>query len=74
MDLKLISYNCKGFCINKVPFINSLLNDCAIMLLQETWLYSSQFVLFQTYFVNWESDSIMEWTRLSFKGDNLMVV
>ena len=43
MDLKLISYNCKGFCINKVPFINSLLDDCDILLLQETWSYSSQF-------------------------------
>ena len=74
MDLKLISYNCKGFCINKVPFINSLLDDCDILLLQETWLYSSQFVLFQKYFANRESHSIIEWTRLLFKGDVLMVV
>ena len=59
MDLKLISYNCKGFSINKVSFINSLLNDCDILLLQETWLYSSQFVLFQKYFANRESHSII---------------
>ena len=58
MDLKLFSYNCKGFSINKVPFINSLLDDCDILLLQETWLYSSQFVLFQKYFANRESHSI----------------
>ena len=63
MDLKLISYNCKGFSINKVPFINSLLDDCDILLLRTGDMVIFKSVCaFQKYFANRESHSIM-WNR-----------
>ena len=39
MELKLISYNCKGFNISKVPYIQKLLDECNILFIQESWLY-----------------------------------
>ena len=56
--LRLVSYNCKGFSIRKVPYIIELLKQCDILLVQETWLFSSQFALFSQYFADWESHSI----------------
>ena len=47
--LRLISYNCKNFsgCHSdlKKSFISRLFNNCDILLLQEHWLYMSQFHL-----------------------------
>ena len=57
-DHRIVSYNCRGFNASKVPFISELLNMCDILLLQETWLYSSQFCLFTTYFNNYNNVSI----------------
>ena len=56
--LRIVSYKCRGFNASKVPFISELLNMCDILLLQETWLYSSQFCLFTTYFNNYNNVSI----------------
>ena len=56
--LRIVSYNCRGFNASKVPCISELLNMCDILLLQETWLYSSQFCLFTTYFINYNNVSI----------------
>ena len=55
-DYRIVSYNCRGFNASKVPFISELLNMCDILLLQETWLYSSQFCT--TYFNNYNNVSI----------------
>ena len=55
MKLKLMSYNCKGFNVRKVPFIKSLLERCDILLLQETWLFSSQLSIFSQFFKDFES-------------------
>ena len=49
-SLVVVSYNCKGFNISKVPCINKMLQNCDILLLQETWLFSKQFHLFSKYF------------------------
>ena len=43
MALNLVTYNCKWFNVGKIPFINYLLYQCNVLLLQETWLYSCQF-------------------------------
>ena len=56
--LRIVSYNCRSFNASKVPCISKLLNVCGILLLQETWLYSSQFCLFTTYFNNYNNVSI----------------
>ena len=45
-SLVIVSYNCKGFNISKVPVINKILQNCDIVLLQETWLFSIQFHFF----------------------------
>ena len=64
MELKLISYNCKGFNISKVPMYihvyihKKLLDECNIVFIQEIWLYSSQFCLFSPYFPEWKSHSV----------------
>ena len=49
-----------------MPCISKLLTKCDILLLQETWLYSSQFCLFTTYFNTYNSVSVcgMEETGL----------
>ena len=57
-DLRIVSYNCRGFNASKVPCISELLNMCDILFLKETWLYSSQFCLFTTYFTNYNNVSI----------------
>ena len=49
MALKLMSYNCN---VSKIPFINYLLSQCDVLLLQETWLYSCQFHVFKQYLTN----------------------
>ena len=57
-NLKIVSYNCRGFNASKVPCISELLTKCDIVLLQETWLYSSQFCLFTTYFNTYNNVSV----------------
>ena len=37
MDLKVCTFNCKGFYIAKVKHLKSILKECDILLLQETW-------------------------------------
>ena len=41
-DIKLCSYNCKGFSVSKIKHIAELLSNSDILLLQETWLLKSQ--------------------------------
>ena len=53
-DLMIVSYKCRGFNASKLPFKKM----CDIVLLQETWLYSSQFCLLTTYFKNYNNVSI----------------
>ena len=58
MALKHMSYNCKGVNVSKIPFINYLLSQCDVLLLQETWLYSCQFHVFKQYFPKWASINV----------------
>ena len=58
MEIKLLSYNCRGFNVSKVPFVKSLLDQCDLLLLQETWLYSSQFNVFNEYFPEWNTINV----------------
>ena len=46
MALQLMSYNCKGFNVSKIQSINYVLYQYDVLLLQETWLYSCQFNIF----------------------------
>ena len=41
-NLKIISFNCKGFKERNYDFLKCLFETCDILLLQETWLYSFQ--------------------------------
>ena len=41
--LKVISYNCKGLTVSKVPCIEHLLLQCDVLLLEETWLFTNEF-------------------------------
>ena len=56
--LKIGSYNYRGFNAYNVSFISELLNMCDILLLHETWLYSSQCCVFTTYFNNYNNVNI----------------
>ena len=58
MALKFMTYNCKGFNVSKIPFINYLLYQCDVLLLQVTWLYSCQFHVFKQYFPKWASINV----------------
>jgi len=45
LNLKLISYNCRGFNSYKSTYVASLLSDCSFLLLQEHWLSDAQMSL-----------------------------
>ena len=47
MDIKMSSYNCRGFDVSKIPAIKKLLNDCDVLLIQETWLLPHELQYFQ---------------------------
>ena len=49
-DIKLCSYNCKGFSISKIKHIAELLSNSDILLLQETWSLKSQIGTINQYF------------------------
>ena len=38
MDIRLCSFNCKGFNISKVKHITEILKSCEIFSVQEAWL------------------------------------
>ena len=50
MDVKLCSFNCKGFNVSKIKHITELLSVCDILMLQETWLLKSQIGSLNQYF------------------------
>ncbi len=58
MAISIITYNCKGFNVTKVPYIRSLLSTCNVLFIQETWLHTSQFHLFDTYFPGFNSVNV----------------
>ena len=52
MDLKLCSFNCKGFNISKVKHISELMKFCDVLMLQETWALPSNVGKLNQYFVD----------------------
>ena len=50
MDLKLCTFNCKGFNISKVKPFKSVLKKCDILLVQETWALKNQVGRLNKYF------------------------
>ena len=46
MKIKMGSCNCRGFNISKIPAIKELLNDCDVLLIQETWLLPQELKVF----------------------------
>ena len=72
--LSVISYNCKGFNVSKVPCIKILLDRCSVLLLQETWLFSNQFTQFTKYFDKYKSINICEMDESIFGMVGPMVV
>lgn len=55
MQLKLCSFNCRGFSVSKVKHLTELLLHCDILMLQETWLYESQIGRINQYFPNFNT-------------------
>ena len=58
MEIKLCSFNCKGFNISKVKHINDILLSCDILMLQETWLLESQIGTINQYFSDFNTYGI----------------
>ena len=50
MEIKICSYNCRGFNISKIPTIEELLNECDVLLIQETWLLPHELKVFSKIF------------------------
>ena len=46
----IISYNCKGLTEVKYPYINQLLQQSDILMLQEHWLFSNGITKMQSEF------------------------
>ncbi len=57
-SLKILSYNCRGFNVSKVPCIQELLDISDIVLIQESWLFTSQFAFFTNFFHGYKSVNI----------------
>ncbi len=58
LSLRICSYNVHGFNDTKCDYIRKLLNNHDIVLLQEHWMYESQFHIFQRKFPGISSYSI----------------
>ena len=58
MDIKLCSFNCKGFNISEVQHINEILKSCDILMIQETWLLTSQIGTINKEFSNYNTCGI----------------
>ena len=60
MDVKLCSFNCKGFNVSKIKHITELLSVCDILMLQETWLLKSQIGSLNQYFTQHNACGVYE--------------
>ena len=58
MDIRLCSFNCKGFNISEVEHITEIFKSCEILLVQETWLLSSQIGIINKEFSNYNTFGI----------------
>ena len=57
-NIRLSSFNCKGFSVSKVKHITELLANCEILLLQETWFLKSQLGTINQYFSDFNTCGI----------------
>ena len=64
MDVKLCSFNCKGFNVSKIKHITELLSVCDILMLQETWLLKSQIGSLNQYFTQHNSCGVSGITKM----------
>ena len=71
-DIKLCSYNCKGFSISKIKHIAELLSNSDILLLQETWLLKSQIGAINQYFSEFNTRSSL-WGVFIFIQEILII-
>ena len=60
IDIKLCSFTCKGFNISKVKHVNEVLKSCDILMIQETWLLTSQIGTINKEFSNYDAFGISE--------------
>ena len=67
MDLKLSSFNCKGFNIFKVKHISERMKSCDILMLQETWALPSKVGKLNKYFIDLNTH------RISSVNDNVLL-
>ena len=51
MEIKMGSYNCRGLNVSTIPAIKDLLNDCDVLLIQETWLLPHELKVFSKYLI-----------------------
>ena len=59
MDLKVCTFNCKGFYISKVKHLKSTLKECDILLLQETWALKDQVGRLNKYFKDYNTCGVL---------------
>ena len=50
MAIKICTFNCRGFNFSKVKHVESLLANCDILLVQETWVLPDQVGKLNQYF------------------------
>ena len=55
LEIKMGPYNCRGFNVSNIPAFKELLNDCDVLLIQETWLLPHELKLFSKNLIgyNW---------------------
>ena len=58
MDVKLCSFNCRGFNISKIKHVSDLLFQCDILMLQETWFLKSQIGTINEHFPGYNTYGI----------------
>ena len=57
-NIRLSSFNCKGFSVSKVKHLTELLSNCEILLLQESWFLKSQIGTINQYFSYFNTNAI----------------
>ena len=53
MEIKMGSYNGRGFNVSRIPAIKELLNECDVLLIQETWLLPHELKVVSRYLIGY---------------------
>ena len=58
MELKISSFNCRGVNISKIKHIETILTECTILMLQETWYLPGEVGTLNRYFKDYNTYGI----------------